>query len=487
MASNMKPHTDIRSAIANLDSNGQLLRFSEVDQDRYEATAILYNLIEEKGLYNAPAVWFDRVKINGRWMDGPVVANLFGNVISESLAFGINVETSNANDMYSLCVRDLAQCFVDGKLPKIPPREVNAAAAPCKQVVLRKSEADLSTFPWLKLNPADAGQYINAGALLVNDPELGGNLGVYRCQVKGDQKIGVNVGRGQDAYPILMGMKERGIKAAQVALVQGMDPVTWSLAATKIGGKGDYELELAGSLLGQPLDVVKCETSDLLVPAQAEMIIEGKISLEDFEEEGPFGEFLGFQGPKKPNNFVMHVDAITHRESPWFYNAFSGITFDMPHSIWASQDQVLYEGHIPNYVDTFRPAAGVIVLRIDKHAAGAGLEAGKILLAQDPYAKVIIVVDKDVNTLESEQVLWALGSMWQPYPATYIKESMKTGFTDPSSPERFVSSRIVIDATRQLPEEGGPQVFAPTNRSLLEKESPNIILETKQKWSHLWK
>jgi UbiD family decarboxylase len=266
-----------------------------------------------------------------------------------------------------------------------------------------------------------------------------------------------------------------------------MDPVTWSLAAVKVGAKGEYEPELAGGLFGHPLDVVKCETNDLLVPAQAEMIIEGEIPLDEFEEEGPFGEFLGFQGPRKPSNFIMHVNAITHRQSPWFFNAFSGITFDMPHALWASIDHIKYEKQIPSYIDTFRPGSGVIVVRIDKRSAGEGLEAGKIVLAHDSYAKVIIVVDKDVNSLDSEQILWAMGSMWQPHPATYIEERMVTSFTDPSSPEPGITSRVAIDATRQLPGEGGPQSYALTNRSLLKSEVPDILSEMSQKWSYLWK
>ena len=163
-----------------------------------------------------------------------------------------------------------------------------------------------------------------------SDPQLGSNVGTYRCQVKGPRKLGVNPEPGQHGWLLLREMQQRGDKVAKVAIAVAPDPMTFCASSTKMAGFKEDELEFVGGLRGSPLPVVKCETCDIRVPAHSEFIIEGEMPLDSFEQEGPYGEMYGFQGAGKPENFFMNIKAVTHRRNPWVLNSFTGLTCDMP-------------------------------------------------------------------------------------------------------------------------------------------------------------
>ena len=288
-----------------------------MDQDRYEATGFAYRLYERFGREFAPAFVVDRVRIGGRWIDGPVVGNLYGRWIDEAVLFGVSPITNDVPAMYRAVMDALGRRLdAGGNWPRIAPVEVpDPRAAPCKEVVLTGDAVDLEQFAWLKNNPADVGRYVNMGAVFIQDPQIGSNVGTYRCQVKGPRRIGVNANPGQHGGLILAAMKARGDKVAKVAVAVASDPLTFCASSTKMANYLEDELEFAGGLRGKPLAVVKCEHSDIRVPAHAEIVIEGEVPLTEFEEEGPYGEMYGYLGPKKPANFFMNITAITHRKT----------------------------------------------------------------------------------------------------------------------------------------------------------------------------
>ena len=117
-----------------------------------------------------------------------------------------------------------------------------------------------------------------------------------------------------------------GKKRAAIAVVNGVDPITFTLGASKLAKLGEDELDYVGGLRGKPVELVKCETSGILVPAHSEIVLEGEIPLDAMEEEGPYGEMYGFMGLKKNQNFFMNIKAITHRNNPWIVNSFAGVT-----------------------------------------------------------------------------------------------------------------------------------------------------------------
>ncbi len=476
----------VRDYVAALERRGRLLRVASMDQDQYEATAFAYRLIDRFGIEFAPAFLIERIRIGGRWIEGPVVANAYGRWPDEAVLFGVSPVTDDYQQMYHAVLGALGKRLdAAGNWPRIAPVEVsNPREAPCKDIVLTGDQVDLERFAWLQNNPADAGRYVNMGAVFIQDPQIGSNVGTYRCQVKGARRMAINPEPGQHGWRILMAMKERGDRIAKVAVAVGPDPMTFCASSTKMANYLEDELEFAGGLRGSALPVVRCETCDIRVPAHAEFIIEGEVSLTEFEDEGPYGEMYGYLGPVKPGNFVMDIKAITHRRNPWVLNSFTGLTCDMPRAPQIAANFFMYKKLIPSLtgLNSPRGANGVIVLSIDKKFPGEGMAAGQYVAANAGLNKVVIVVDKDLNILDPSQVLHALGARWQPSASLLIPQTQMM-MPDPSRPRRGLSSKMIIDATRQLPGEGGPGSWAPLNRQLLAEGAPGAFDLVDARWA----
>lgn len=484
------PFNSFRDYITAVDARGGLLRIPEMDQDKYEATGFAYRMIEERGFDQAPPFLIERIRINGKWMDGPVLGNIFGGWTNEAMAFGVQQVTGDHRGMYRAAFNHLKTVFEqnDG-WPRILPQTIDPGNAPCKEVRIAGADVDILKFPWIRTNPGDAGAYITAGTVFIEDPELGRNVATYRCQIKGRNKIGVNTEVGQNAWNFLMRFKKRGRKTVPAAVVIGADPITFAVGTSKLAALGEDELELAGGLRGSPVELVKCETSDVLVPAHAEIVLEGEISVTEMEEEGPYGEVFGYMGLKKPGNFFMMIKAVTHRHQPWMVNSFAGITkltMSIPQIV---ANNLAYKKAIPNLVEFYRPieTIGVAVLSIDKRFPGEGMTAGQHIAAADMFAKVIIVVDKDIDVHDKTQIFQAIGTRWQPHPASLLIPQTRGFPLDPSAPVRWLTSKIVIDATRQLPSEGGPSNWPEVSREMIEHQSPETFELVARRWADYWK
>jgi 4-hydroxy-3-polyprenylbenzoate decarboxylase len=478
------PYESLRDYVAALEARGRVLRVKEVDQDNYEGTALMFRLIDEYGADRAPAVLFEKIKINGEWQEGPMYSNLFCGWDTAAMVYGVEKITDNQKEMYKAVIKKMSR-YVDegGNWKQIKPVTVDKNKAPCKEVIITGDDVDITKFPWFKNNPADAGRYVNTGAVFTEDPRLGRNVGTYRCQVKGKKKIGVNAGVSQHGGIHLAMAKRRGEKVKQVAIVLGTDPIVYAMSSSKLADFGEDELDFAGGFMGKPVELVKCETSDLLVPANAEMIIEGEVPTGEMEEEGPYGEMFGYLG-KANRTFYMNIKAITHRKNPIFYNSFTGMTKTTHMVPWQAGSYIKLKKVIPNMVDMYKPheAIGMVVLSINKRFPGQGIAAGQIAAAS-PIDKIIVVVDKDVDVMNISEVLHAMATRWQPYPASLIIPQGNTFMVDPSLAQRFVTSKIIIDATRQLPAEGGPKSFPPLNRNLLKDKAPQSFEIVERKWS----
>ncbi len=384
---------------------------------------------------------------------------------------------------------DRLTSFVDetGQWKKTGPVVVEKTKAPCKEVVLTGEDVDLYKFPWFRNNPGDASQYVNTGCVILEDPELGRNVGTYRCQVKGKKKIGVSTGWGQHGGVFITRAQKRGEKTKPAAIALGVDPIIFSMSSTKVARLGEDEFTFAGGLKGKPVELVKCESSNILVPAQAEMIIEGEIPIMDLEEEGPYGESYGYQG-RKHRTWYMNVKAITHRKKPLFVNDFTGVT-KRTHTVpWQISSYMRLKKMLPNLVDMYSPreASGITILSINKRFPGEAIAVGQ-LVAAAPTDKVIIVVDKDIDVTNMSQVLHAIATRWQPHPATIIIPQTRGNPLEPSAPVRGLTSKIIIDATQQLPQEGGPKSWPPVSRVLLNEMAPESFELVDKKWPEYWK
>lgn len=482
------PYLTMRDYLAALEARGRVLRIKEVDQDKYEGTAFIYRMLDEKGFDTSPAVLFEKIKIDGTWMEGPVYANIFCGWDTAAMVYGLENTTDNQGEMYRAVIKKLSS-YVDegGRWKQIAPVVVNKSSAPCKEVIVTGDAVDILKFPWFKNNPGDAGRYINSGAVIMEDPELGRNVGTYRCQVKGKNKIGVNTETGQHGWIFMMRAQKRGEKVKQAAIALGVDPITWAMSSTKLAELGEDEISFAGGFMGKPIELVKCETSDLLVPAQAEMIIEGEIPTGEIEDEGPYGEMFGYMG-KQHKNFYMNVKAVTHRKQPVFENNFTGVTKTTHMVPWQASSFFKLKKLIPSLVDVYDPheAIGIKILSIKKRFPGEGIAAGQIA-AGIPTGKVFIVVDDDIDVTDISQVLHTVATRWQPHPASLIIPQSNCFSLDPSMPQRLLTSKIIIDATRQLPAEGGPQSWPPVSRVLLKEKAPESFELVDKKWAEYWK
>ena len=481
------PYDSLREYIRAMEATGNLVHVAEMNQDEYETTAFVYRSIERLGYWKAPALLVDRVKIDGEWVEGPLLANAFGPWASEALCLGVPMEeiTDNHEQMYRKTLDLVEKKMGFGGLAKIDPEVVDASAAPVKEIVLTGDDIDLTKFAFIQTNPADAGRYMTTGSVIMLDPQLGTNVGTYRCQIKGPRQIGVNPEPTQDGWRMIMAAKQRGEKTMKCSIVMGADPLVFTASSTKLGGPmGGDELALAGGLRGKPVQVVKSEHSDIMVPAHAEMVIEGEIPLDELLPEGPFAELYGYLGRAKEENFFMNVTAITHRPKPIIVNAYTGIARAYCTAPVEAGFRAQFRRSVPGFLNMHMllQALGVYIVQINKTSPGQGISAGLAASSSSGLAKVVIVVDKDVNIYRLDDVMASLGSRWQPVPGTVLIPQSQGVPLDPSAPRRGLTSRVIIDATRQFESEGGPATMAPVSRELLEELAPNAFPNIDAKW-----
>ncbi len=490
-----QPFDDFRQHLQALEERGLLVRFKKLDQDAYEMTALMYRLVEEHGWTNAPAILAEQVKIDGKWVKGPVVANHQGHWHSEAVTFGLEPVPNDPTASYRKAIDFMDSKITKGVYPQIDPVMIDKAKAPCKEVILTGDDIDLTKFAFIQSNPADGGRYIDTGSTFTSDPEGGPNFGTYRCQIHGPRLISVNSEPNQTGWKHIMAAKERGEKSAPVTIVVGQDPYVWIVSGSRVvnrvlsRGKVN-ELAVAGGLRGKALEVVKSETNDLIIPAHAEIVIEGEVQFDlPPQPEGPFGEMMGYMGPQKSDNFTMVVNTVTHRRDPWILNVFTGAT----RGYSTAPTTALYNNNlkrlVPQLIEIHSPlhAPGITYVRIKKTKAGQGIKAGERLAKIVPIYKLVIVVDEDVDVLDTLQVDNAIAARWQPEDA-YAIVSGRGMPLDPSLAEqapKFKSSKMVIDATKPFPEEGRTTPFSKRNREWLDELAPDAISTVDKKFGDI--
>jgi 4-hydroxy-3-polyprenylbenzoate decarboxylase len=486
------PFDSLRDYIAALEEAGLVLRIPRVDQDTFEGTALAYQARETLGMMSSPTLIFEEVRVNGEWLKGPLIINESGHLMAECIAFGLPVNRIDPIANFYTARKHWEELVAanGGKFPMLEPVEVPASRAACKEVVLRGDAIDLTRYAFIQGNPADAGRYINTGMVFIRDSQLGDNFGTYRCHLRGPREIAVNSEPGQTGWRQLMAAKQRGEQVARASIVLSPDPAVWLVSGSKLSGSSrgpERELAIAGGIRGRPVAVVRSETNDYRVPAHAEMIIEGEIPLDDLRPEGPYAEMYGYQGLRKNEAFWMRVTAVTHRRDPWIMNNFTGVTRGCLAAPGQAQSFYALRQRIPAVTNFFsdKEAVGVTCVAIRKTRPGEGLEVAQQVAETNFFAKVVIVVDEDVEVTSQEQVLSALGARWQPAGAVHVYEDLAGNPLDPSAPKRGRTSKIAIDATRRTPGEGGPAVFPGFNRRLLEEGAPAAFARAEARWGEL--
>ena len=472
------PFDSLRDYMEALIEAGLVFRVARIDQDNYELSALTYRLIDEYGWYDAPAIMVDEIKIDGKWVKGPLIVNHHGHLETEAIIFGIENVPGDSRGTYRRVIEHLQNKLVKGNYPRIAPVEVPTESAPCKQVINKGDDIDLTQYAFIQSNPGDSRRYVNTGSVYTTDPEMGMNFGTYRCELRGPKLLGVNPEPNQTGWKMLMAAKERGEKTAKIAIAVGQDPTTWivsgSRVVNRITERGPIdEHAVSGGIRGKAIDLVKCEMSDIMVPANSEMIIEGEVPLNESLPEGPFGEMYGYLGEPKDENFFMNITCITHRTDPWLVNQFTGATRGYATAPTAALYNTTLKGLVPGLIEIHSPveSTGLSFVRIKKTKAGEGLKAGQRLAKIIPIFKVVVVVDEDVDVMDTAAVGLAIGARIMPGHAVDVFSARGMPL-DPSLDDHSDAGKLIIDATRQFPEEGGRETFPKFNRDLLEELAP---------------
>jgi 2,5-furandicarboxylate decarboxylase 1 len=346
--------------------------------------------------------------------------------------------------------------FQQAALNPLPWREV--ATAPAQEVVHRQVDL-LKQLPVPTHNEHDGGPYISAGILIARNPKTGKqNVTIHRCQVTGPNRLGVLVlPRHTQAF---FQMAEEAGQPLDAAIAIGVDPLTL-LASQAIVPIDHDELEIAGALHGRPLPVVKCKTSEIRVPAEAEIVIEGRFLPGVREPEGPFGEFPQYYGTRS-NREVMEVLAVTHRKDAIFHTIVGG---GLEHQLLgAIPKEATLLTHLrrnfPNVLDVHLSPGGTmrfhLFVKLKKRHEGQAKNVIMGAFAGSFDLKHVIVVDEDVDIHNPTEVEWAVATRFQADRDLVIIPNSQGSKLDPSNRDG-VGAKMGIDATKPL--EAGEMAF----------------------------
>ena len=432
----MKPETarigfsDLRQFLESLEKSGQLLRVSDEVDVKHEIAAYIRKTSDTNG----PALLFENVK--GHSMQ--VVGGVFATRALMLHALQMSEET---------VIRDFTAA-----LGRCEPTKL-VASGPCQEVVHLGEDADLTALPNPTYCEDDSGPYISAAVAITKDPEDGGkNASIYRAEIQGKRALGI-LAEAPHHLGIHYEKAEALGKPLDVALAIGVEPSA-QIATQWEAAYGVDELSFAAALQGRPLEVVKCKTVDLEVPATTEIVVEGRMHPGVREQEGPFGEYTGYYTATYPKP-VIEVTAITHRKQPLYQAMLTGVPTTENHVLkmipMESSCYAMLSKRFPSVKAVhFHGAGGVGLILIVAIQQRVKYEARALIsqLVGSHGSKVIIVVDDDIDIFDMEAVMWAVSTRSQPEHDAMVFPHMMGWQLDPSAPERGVTSMLGIDATR---------------------------------------
>lgn len=451
-------YRDLRDFLKDLEKEGDLLRIKdEIDKD-LEITHILDRAVKEEG----PAIIFENVK--GSKIK--VVGNILGTHRRMLKALGVK-DYKEIDERISSLLDFKSPSNLIEKIKMLP--ELNEISSyfpkivkdgPCKEVILKKGEFSLYDLPIPRCWPLDGGPYITLPMVFTKDRETKKrNCGMYRMQVFSEDTTGMHW------HPHKHGAKhahQRKIhnEKIEVAVAIGSDPITYFSAAMPLPDDVD-EMFFAGFLRKSAVELVPCETVDLEVPANSEIVLEGYVDPNELKEEGPFGDHTGFYSLKDLYP-VFHIQCITMRKEPLYPHTIVGRP-PMEDAIFGYAIERIalpvLKKQFPEIVDYHMPYEGVfhnlLIVSIDKRYPG---HARKIMhalwgLGQMMFTKVIVVVDKDVNIFDYSELVWKVLNHIDPKRDFEFAEG-PVDVLDHSSPVIGYGSKVGIDATKKMKEEG---------------------------------
>ena len=462
----------LRDFIARLEAENRLVRVSAPVSPNLEMTEIQTRLLAEGG----PAVLFENVvNEDGSRHDMPVLVNLFGTV--ERVAWGMEREPGQ--------LREIGETLAFLRQPEPPggwreamgmlplvktvmamkPRTVRSGA--CQEIVWQGDDIDLGRLPIQTCWPGEPAPLITWPLVVTQGPNPDGkredsfNLGIYRMQVTGRDTTLMRWLRHRGGAQHHERWKAEKPEPLPAAVVIGADPGTILAAVTPVPDTLS-EYQFAGLLRGQKVDLVDCKTIPLKVPAEAEIVLEGEVSLDEYGDEGPYGDHTGYYNAVEQFP-VFRIKAITMRRNPIYLSTFTGRPPDEPSVLGEALNEVfipLLQQQFPEITDFWLPPEGcsyrIAVVSMKKAYPG---HAKRVMmgvwsyLRQFSYTKWVIVVDDDIDARDWKDVMWAIATRMDPARDITIVEHTPIDYLDFASPDSGLGSKIGLDATNKWPPE----------------------------------
>jgi 4-hydroxy-3-polyprenylbenzoate decarboxylase len=495
-------YRSLRDFIARLEAAGELVRVREPVSTVLEMTEIQTRLIATGG----PAVIFERpIRADKKPSDIPVLVNLFGSV--KRVAMGVTMGREERTNAKSL--REVGDLLATLRQPQ-PPRNFGEAIdllplaktvlamkpksvsrAPCQETVLRGDQIDLAMLPIQTCWPGEPAPLITWPLVVTKGPgqarEDNYNLGIYRLQVIARNQTLMRWLRHRGGAQHHARWAKEKAEPLPAAIVLGADPGTILAAVTPVPDTLS-EYQFAGLLRGQRVELVDCVSQPLKVPAEAEIVLEGEVSLNDYRDEGPFGDHTGYYNSVEQFP-VFTITAMTMRRNPLYLSTYTGRPPDEPSVLGEALNEVfvpLIQQQFPEIVDFWLPPEGcsyrIAVVSMKKAYPG---HAKRVMMAvwsylrQFMYTKWVIVVDDDIDARNWKDVMWAISTRMDPARDITVVTNTPIDYLDFASPESGLGSKIGLDATNKL----SPETKREWGRKI--RMDDDIVRTVTEKWPRL--
>lgn len=458
-------YKDLKDFMSRLESAGELKRVKVPLSPELEITELADRAMKSDG----PALLIK----NPAGFDVPVLINAFGSKKRMAMSLGVDDIDEIADRIKDLMHLEAPDGLI-GKIKMLPalvklsasfPKSVKSGA--CQEVVLRGDDASLDKFPILKCWPGDGGRFITLPVVFSKDPETGTrNAGMYRMHVYDSKTTGMHWHAHKVGAKHYAGYERLG-KRMEIAVTLGGDPAITYSATAPLPEEID-EMIFAGFLRQKPVEMVKCVSVDLEVPTDSEIVIEGYVDPKERRTEGPFGDHTGYYSLADEYP-VFHVTAITHRKDPIYPATIVGKPPMEDCWIAKATERIflpLIKSQLPEIVDINLPVEGVFhnlaIVSIKKRYPGHAQKVMHALwgMGQMSFTKIMVVVDENVDVQDMKSVLWRIGNNIDPKRDVSFVEG-PVDVLNHASPLPNYGSKMGIDATKTLPEEGFTREWPP--------------------------
>ncbi|MGB7466207.1 MAG: non-oxidative hydroxyarylic acid decarboxylases subunit C [Candidatus Acidiferrum sp.] len=474
----MTAFKDLRDFLQLLETQKQLLRI--VDEVSLEPDlAAAGRAINQVAGENSPAIHFTRLK---GYQNAEVVMNVHGSWPNLALVLGMPKD-STLNQQFFEFIRRYQQ---------FPGTMQHLNSAPWQEVVVEKEINLFSLLPLFRLNQGDGGFYLDKACIISRDlddwdNEDVQNVGMYRLQVKDKSRLGIQPVPQHDIAIHIEHAEARG-QDLPVVIAVGNEPIIAICAAMEIL-YDQSEYKMAAVLQGSPYPVVK-SSKGLDVPWGSQYVLEGRILARQRELEGPFGEFPGeYSGCR--NYPVIEIDKISHRKSPLYEALYLGLPWtELDYMCAINTSAPIYVQLKNEYPEIVAVNAiitlGFIIVVSTKVRYGGFAKAIGLRVMSMPhglgYAKMVIVVDEDVDPFDMKRVMWAVSTKVNPAGDVIILPNMSVDVLDPASQPQGITHKMVIDATTPVPPDNrgnfGEELAEPAQTDIWRKKLAALLKET---------